>query len=162
ALVAVAAIEAASFVYAAGATLSHGMTEQALRIVPSMLVFGVTRTVAAHLVMPIVARQRIASAWRENLLRDEAMYVIAGSAAVLVAQAIDHRLWAALAISSAPLLLAFAVYADYVKRLAAAHQHRDILDSLDRGMAVVSDEGHVTSWNQPLERLLGCPRDRAL
>src|SRR5262249_9525451 len=36
-----------------------------------------------------------------------------------------------------------------------------IVDSLDHGMAVVGDDGRVTLWNEPLERLFDCPRERA-
>ena len=36
------------------------------------------------------------------------------------------------------------------------------LDSLDQGMSVVDSSGVITLWNDTLERILDCPRHRAL
>jgi diguanylate cyclase (GGDEF)-like protein/PAS domain S-box-containing protein len=37
-----------------------------------------------------------------------------------------------------------------------------VIESLEEGMAVVDNDGRVTLWNDALDRMLGCPRQRAL
>ena len=52
--------------------------------------------------------------------------------------------------------------AAHVSRLEEEHRRREVIESLDQGMSVVDSNGQVTLWNDALERILGCPRERAL
>ena len=38
----------------------------------------------------------------------------------------------------------------------------EVLDSLEEGMAVLDRAGRITLWNEALERIVGCARERAL
>jgi diguanylate cyclase (GGDEF)-like protein/PAS domain S-box-containing protein len=42
------------------------------------------------------------------------------------------------------------------------HRHRTGIESLNEGMAVVQNDGHIALWNDALERLTGIPRERVL
>ena len=55
-----------------------------------------------------------------------------------------------------------ALYADYVHRLEEQHRRREVIDHLEQGMSVLDRDGRVTLWNDALERMLHCSRDRAL
>ena len=67
-----------------------------------------------------------------------------------------------LAVAALPLYFAYRAYADYVRRLEDEHHRREVIESLDEGMSVVDGDGRVTLWNDALERIVGCPRERAL
>ena len=88
--------------------------------------------------------------------------MVGASVAAGLVEAIDHRMWAVLPVSAASLFFAYRAYADYVIRLEDEHRRREVIDSLQEGMCVVNRDSHVTLWNDALERILGCPRGRAL
>ena len=43
-----------------------------------------------------------------------------------------------------------------------AHRRREVIDSFEQGMSTVDGNGLVSLWNSAAERILNCPRDRAL
>ena len=90
------------------------------------------------------------------------MYLVGASVAVLLVEVIERRLWAVLPVGGASLYFAYQVYVDYVTRLEEEHHRREIIDFLEQGMSVVDADGHVTYWNDALERMVGCSRERAL
>jgi diguanylate cyclase (GGDEF)-like protein/PAS domain S-box-containing protein len=90
------------------------------------------------------------------------MYLVGASVAALLVEMIQRRLWAVLPVAAASLWFAYQVYADYVTRLEEEHRRREIIDFLEQGMSVVDADGHVTLWNDALERMLGCSRHRAV
>jgi diguanylate cyclase (GGDEF)-like protein/PAS domain S-box-containing protein len=47
-------------------------------------------------------------------------------------------------------------------RLEGEHRRREVIESLDQGMSVVDSNGVVTLWSDALERIMDCPRERAL
>ncbi len=47
-------------------------------------------------------------------------------------------------------------------RLEEEHRRREVIDHLEQGMSVLDRDGRVTLWNDALERMLHCSRDRAL
>ena len=57
-----------------------------------------------------------------------------------------------------PIHLTYRAYAVYSDRLEYEHRHREIIESLNEGMAVIDHEGQVTLWNDALERMLGSSR----
>jgi len=71
-------------------------------------------------------------------------------------------MWDVLPVAGAFLFFAYTMYADYVNRLEEANRRREVIDFLEQGMAVIDGSGRVTLWNDALERMLGCPRARAL
>ncbi len=47
-------------------------------------------------------------------------------------------------------------------RLEYEHRHREIIESLNEGMAVIDHQGMVTLWNDALERMVGTSRAKAV
>ena len=65
-------------------------------------------------------------------------------------------------MAAVPLYCAYRAYRAFVVRLDEEHRRREVIDALDQGMSVVGSDGLVTLWNDALERILDCPRERAL
>ena len=65
-------------------------------------------------------------------------------------------------MAAAALFFLYRLYADYVSRLEEDHHRREVIDFVEQGMSVLDPNGQVTLWNDALERMLGCSRDRAL
>ena len=71
-------------------------------------------------------------------------------------------MWEVVPVAAVPLYFAYRAYCAHVIRLDEEHRRREVIGSLDQGMSVVDSNGLVTLWNDGLERLLDCPRERAL
>ena len=74
----------------------------------------------------------------------------------------DRRLWELVPVAGGALFFAYRTYADYVNRLEEDHHRHEVIEFLEHGMSVLDRDGRVTLWNDALERMLGCSRDRAL
>jgi PAS domain S-box-containing protein len=72
--------------------------------------------------------------------------------AVFAALLIDE-LWGFLPLAAIPVYLTHRAYQVYASRLAEEHRHRQVIESLNEGMAVVDGAGVVTLWNDALERM---------
>lgn len=157
-------MEAAGFVHQAlGGTLKHFIWPwQAAPIGAAVLVYGVVRCASATLLAPFVARQPIGRAWPRSIAGSCPYYLIAASLAVGFVEVIDHRMWEVLAVGAVPLYFSYRSYCDYVNRLVDESRRREVLESLDEGMSVIDGDGRIALWNDALERILSCPRDRAL
>src|SRR5206468_2303854 len=97
-----------------------------------------------------------------NLLHGCPSYFIGASIAVALVEAIDHRAWEILPVAAVPLYFAYRAHCAHVSRIEEGDHHREVVDSLEQGMSVVDKNGLVTLWNNALERILDCPRERAL
>jgi PAS domain S-box-containing protein len=126
------------------------------------LAFAVATALVHDLVVPLATRHRIDPVWPARLLRAIPSYVVGASVAAALATAVEHQAWQVLAIAVVPASLAFTMYTDYVGRLAHERRRQQVIDFLEEGMAVVNGLGVVTLWDEGLERLLGCPRSRAV
>ena len=73
-----------------------------------------------------------------------------------------HGLWELMPVAAVPLYCAYRSYCAGLNRLEDDYRRREVIDSLDQGMSVLDSDGRVTLWNDALERLIGCPRQRAL
>jgi len=127
----------------------------------AVVAYCVVRTVVAGLVMPLVTRRSIEARWPARLLRTCPAHVIGASLAVGLAEAVGRGYWELLAVSALPLYFAHRAYSGYLDAHDEARHRHEVLDSL-QGMAFISSLGEVTLWNDALERLVGCPRERAL
>ncbi len=110
----------------------------------------------------LFARQPINRSWPQSLLRGSASYFIGASLAVGLIEVIDHRMWNVLPVVALPLYCLYRAYAAHVNRLEHEGRRREVIESLDHGMSVVDDQGRVTVWDEVLERILGCPGERAV
>ena len=65
-------------------------------------------------------------------------------------------------VAAVPLFFAYRAYSAHVSRLEEEYRRGEVVESLDQGMCVVDSNGLVTLWNDALERILDCRRERAL
>ena len=162
--IALTAIEAAGMANTAlgGTTGGFAWPWQALPITAAVIGYHVTQGTLAEVVVPWIARRPLNPSWRKHAFRGFPLYMVGASIAAALAEAIGHRMWQVLPVAAASLFFAYRTYADYVIRLEHEHRRREVIDSLEEGMCVVDRDSRITLWNDALERILGCPRERAL
>ena len=67
-----------------------------------------------------------------------------------------------MAVAILPVTLAYRMYADCVAGLDREHGDRELVTFRNEGVCVVNRDNRITFWDSSLERLLECPRERAL
>ena len=161
---AIMAIQAAGFVHHAlgGTRGQFTWPWQALPIGAAVVAYCLVQSGSADIAVPLISRKPIARPWLARVRRGCPAYFVGASLAVALVEIVDRRAWEVLAVAALPLYFGFRAYADYVSRLADEHHRRQVLESLDEGMAVINSQGRVTVWNDALERIVGCSRQRAL
>jgi diguanylate cyclase (GGDEF)-like protein/PAS domain S-box-containing protein len=148
---------------ALGGTMGHFLwPRQGVPIAAAVIAYCFVKSASAEIIVPLVTRQPVNRSWPKSMLRGCSSYVIGASLAVGFVEVIDHRMWDVLPVAAVPLYFVYRAYCGHVNRLEEEHRRREVIDSLDQGMAVVDGNGLITLWNDALERILGCPRDRAL
>lgn len=135
---------------------------QGVPIVAAVIGYHVAQGALAELVAPWLTRRSINRSWWKVALRGCPLYLIGASIAVGLVEVIDRRMWEVLPVAALSLFFAYRMYADYVSRLEAEQCRREVIGALDQGMCVVDRDGRITLWDDALERILSCPRDRAL
>jgi diguanylate cyclase (GGDEF)-like protein/PAS domain S-box-containing protein len=135
---------------------------QGVPVAAAVLAYCVVKSVSAEIVVPLFARQPINRSWPNSLIRVCPSHIIGASLAVGLIEVIDHRMWEILPVAAVPLYFVYHAYCAHVNRLEEEHRRGEVITSLDQGMSVVDGHGRVTLWNDVLERILGCPRERAL
>jgi diguanylate cyclase (GGDEF)-like protein/PAS domain S-box-containing protein len=160
----VAAIQAAGVTHGAlGGTLGHFVwPAQAVPIAAAVVVYCLINSAAAALLVPLLTKQQADRSWPGSAFRECPSYVIAASIATGLVEAIGHGMWGVLLVAAVPLYFVYRVYSDHASRFEGERRRREIIDSLDQGMSVLDTHGRVTLWNNALERIVGCPRERAL
>jgi len=163
-LTTIAAVQAAGFAYQmlGGAAGQFTWPWQALPVGAAVLAYCLATSVVADLLLPLVTRQPIERAWPHRVVGGTATYLVGASLSVVFVEIIERRAWEVLAVAALPLLVACRAYADYVTRLEDERHRQHVLESLDEGMAVLDSDGRVTIWNDALERIAGCARERAV
>src|SRR6185503_7986423 len=157
--IALVAIEAAGFAHRALGGTMGGFTwpGQGVPIAAAIAVYCFATSAVADIIAPFCTRQPVNRSWLTRLLRGCPNYCIGASVAVGLVEAIGHRNWQVLVVAVVPLGLAFRAYHASVNRL-----EQELIESLDEGLSVVDGSGRITFWNDALERILECPRERAL
>jgi diguanylate cyclase (GGDEF)-like protein/PAS domain S-box-containing protein len=160
----VVATQAAGFAYLAlGGPMGHFIWPwQAVPITAAVVAYCLVTSLTAEIIVPFVTRQPVNRSWPESFLRGCPSYFIGASLAAGLVEAIDHRMWDLLPLAAVPLYFAGRAYSAHLHRLEEDYRRREVLESLDHGMSVVDTNGLVTLWNDALERMLNCPRERAL
>jgi diguanylate cyclase (GGDEF)-like protein/PAS domain S-box-containing protein len=160
----IAATQAAGLVHLAlGGTMGHFMWPgQGVPIAAAVVIYCFVKSASAEIIVPFLTRQPVNRSWPTSILRGCPSYFIGASLAVGLVEVIDHRLWQLLPVAAVPLYFAYRAYCAHVNRLEEEHRRREVIESLDQGMSVVDSNGLVTLWNDALERILDCPRERAL
>jgi diguanylate cyclase (GGDEF)-like protein/PAS domain S-box-containing protein len=158
------AVEAAGAAHrAAGGTIGHLVWPwQAVPIAAALLTYYLLKSAGIELAAAIARTRSLGRAWIGRALSGLPNYVIGAALAAGFVELIDHRMWVILPVAAIPLYFAYNAYCDYASRLEQDHRRRDVIGSLEQGMSVVDGGGLVTLWNDVLERILDCPRERAL
>ena len=134
----------------------------ALPVAAAVVAYHVVQGAMAEVGVPLLARKPVDRSWLKTALRGCPMYLVGASLAVGIVAMIDRRLWELLPVVAGALYFAYRVYVDYVARLDEEHHRREIIEFLEQGMSVVDADGRVTLWNDALERMVGCSRERAM
>jgi diguanylate cyclase (GGDEF)-like protein/PAS domain S-box-containing protein len=135
---------------------------RAAPVAVAVVAYHLTQGALAELLVPVILRRPINRSFATNALAGCHVYFVGGSIALGLVEAVTHRLWEALPVGAAALFFGYRMYADYTVRLEEQQRRREVIDLLQQGMAVVDADGRVTVWNDALERILACPRDRAI
>jgi diguanylate cyclase (GGDEF)-like protein/PAS domain S-box-containing protein len=164
AAIAMVAIQAAGFAHwvLGGATGHFVWPWQGVPIAAAVVAHVFVKGVSAQVIAPLVARQPVNRAWPTSVVRECPMYFMGASLSVGLVEVLDHRMWEVLPVAVVPLYFIYRAYSDHVSRLEDEHRRREVIDSLDHGMSVVDKNGRVTLWNDAVERLAGCTRERVL
>jgi len=134
----------------------------AVPIAAAAIGYAVVRLASADVVAPLLARLPARRGWTRRIAETMPHYIIGASVAAVIVAILDARLWQVAVVVAAPLAFAFSTYADYVATRADALRRREIVDAVNEAVCVVDAQGRVTLWDAALDRLLGCPRQRAL
>jgi diguanylate cyclase (GGDEF)-like protein/PAS domain S-box-containing protein len=158
------ATQAAGFAHLAlGGTMGHFMWPgQGLPIAAAIVAYCFVKSVLADIIVPFCTKQPVNRSWPKSILRGGPNYCIGASLAVGLVEVIDHQNWQVLPVAAVPLYFVYRAYCAHVNRLEEEHRFQGVFESLDHGMSVVDSNGQVTLWNDALERILDCPRERAL
>ncbi len=136
--------------------------QQAVPIALAVIGYCVVKSASADIIVPLLTKQPIDRSWPASLLRSAPGYFIGASLAVGFVAMAEHKMWEVALVAALPLFFAYRAYCAHVIQLDEAQRRREVIDSLNQGMAVVDSNNLVTLWDPALERILGCPRERAL
>jgi len=135
---------------------------QALPIGAAVIVYSIVKTGFVEIVVPLVTQQPINLTWLNNPLRGSPDFILGGTVATLIAEAIDERMWTVLLVAAIPLHFAYRAYNTHLERRDREHRRHQLMESVDQGICMVDGSGLVTFWNDALERILGCRREDAM
>jgi diguanylate cyclase (GGDEF)-like protein/PAS domain S-box-containing protein len=148
---------------ALGGTIGHLVWPgQGVPIAAAVVGYCLVKSASAEIMVPLITKQPVNRSWPKSIIQGCPSYFIGASVVVGLVEVIDHRMWEVLPVAAVPLYFAYCAYCAHVNRLEEEHRRREVLDSLDQGMSVVDSNGRITLWSDALERILGCPRERAL
>jgi diguanylate cyclase (GGDEF)-like protein/PAS domain S-box-containing protein len=135
---------------------------QALPAGAAMGAYLLVRAVSAGAILTLGAGQPRNGAWGPTALHSTPSYIVGASLSVTLAVLIQHGRWEVLVLAAVPLYFAWRAYGAHIAWIEDENHRREVTAALDEGMAVVAADGSVSFWNDVLERLVGCGRDRAL
>jgi diguanylate cyclase (GGDEF)-like protein/PAS domain S-box-containing protein len=135
---------------------------QTIPIVVAVLAYCLIKCVISGVARRIVARQPINRAWLQGALKGCPSYVVGAGVAVGFAHLVGNRSWEILPAAALPLYFLHRLYCDYGNRLLDEQRRREIIPALAEGISIVDGGGRVTHWNDALERILSCTRERAI
>lgn len=160
----VAAAQAAGFAHARlGGTLgAFAWPWQAVPIAAAVLLYCGVRGAFDGLAAPLLARQPVGRSWLTQLTSDCPLAFVAAGVAVALVEIVAHRAWNVLSVAAVPLYFMYRAHNAYARQRDGEVRHRDLIASLDQGMAVVDHSDRVTLWNEALARIVNCPREQAL
>ena len=160
----VGAIQAAGWVHqvSGGTPFTFTWPDQGVPIALAILAYCIVKSVSAEIIVPFVTRQAVDRSWPRSIIRGGPGYFIGAGVAVGCVSIIELQRWEIVPVVAVPLFFAFRAFAAHIVRLDEEQRRREAMASFDEGMSVIDANGAITLWNDGIERLLDCPRDRAL
>jgi diguanylate cyclase (GGDEF)-like protein/PAS domain S-box-containing protein len=157
-------IEASGWVYRAfGGTTGHLEWPYALEpLAAATVVYFLVNSGLVALAVSASTRQTADHVWQQTFLWSGPNYFIGAAVAAACVELIDKGLWLFLPLTGLPIYLTYRAYTTYAGRLEYEHRHREIIESLNEGMAVIDHDGRVTLWNDAVERIIGRTRVEAI
>jgi diguanylate cyclase (GGDEF)-like protein/PAS domain S-box-containing protein len=157
-------LEAAAFTHTllGGATGTFEWPWQALPIAGAAGAYCLVLGAVYEIAVPLVAGRRLTRAWSAVLLACGPSYFTAAGLAVVIVELTNRRLWSLGVVAVVPAYFVYRAYIDYLDHRGQETRYQEALASLDHGVSMIDDTGAVTLWNPALQRLLGCPAERAL
>jgi diguanylate cyclase (GGDEF)-like protein/PAS domain S-box-containing protein len=157
-------LEAAAFMHVAlGGTIgTFEWPWQAVPIAAAVWAYCLVLSAVPDVVMPLLSRRPRTRSWPAVVVTGCPSYLTAAGLSVVIAEVIARQLWAVGLVVVIPVYFIYRGHADHVGRREQERRFQEALASLDQGVSMVDDTGVVTLWNHALQRLLGCPSDRAL
>src|SRR5689334_2415050 len=158
------ATEAAWLAYSAigGVVDASAWPLQAAPIAAAVAVYAFVKIAVAEAIAPVVNDEPFNRSWMAAVPRNTPTYFVGAGVAAGLVEIVNRGAWELLPAAAIPLVCAERAYAASRARVAADDRRRRVIDSLQQGMAVLDAAGCVTLWNDALERLVDCPRQRAL
>jgi diguanylate cyclase (GGDEF)-like protein/PAS domain S-box-containing protein len=155
---------AASLVYSAlaGAPRHFSWPWQVVPIAAAVVAYCAAQTLTTQVIAPLLNKTAIDPSWAASMRRHGPHYFIGASLAAGLVEIVVRGLWELLPVAAVPLVAAYRAHCEILNRLEHEFREREVAESLNVGMSVVASDGSITLWNDAVERLLGCPRGRAL
>src|SRR5206468_12482035 len=117
---------------------------------------------SAGVIAPLLNRVVVDRSWLKAVLPSCPNYFIGAGLAVGLVELLNRGRLDVLPVAAVPLYCVYRAYCRDVKRLEDEYRRREVIESLNEGMSVVDNNGRVMLWNETLERMMDCPRERAL
>jgi diguanylate cyclase (GGDEF)-like protein/PAS domain S-box-containing protein len=160
----VVAVQAAGAVYrlAGGGMAPFGWSRDAPAIVLAATVFFLVNSFGLACAVALSTSQPIRRVWQDSFLWAGPNYFVGAMVSTLIAEMAAREMWSWAPVAVVPAYVIYRAYRAFAGRLEDENRHRDVIESLNEGMAVVRSDGRIALWNDALERILGVPRERAL
>jgi diguanylate cyclase (GGDEF)-like protein/PAS domain S-box-containing protein len=160
----VTTIEAAGVVYriSGGAFAPFLWSTDATPAVLAVTAFFLANSWLLAGAMALSTQRPVSGVWRENFVGGGPSYFVGAAISVLVAEMGARHLWDLLPLITVPVFVFCRAYSASAGYLEEEQPHREVIESLNEGMAVVQSDGRIVLWNDALERMLGVPRHRAI
>jgi diguanylate cyclase (GGDEF)-like protein/PAS domain S-box-containing protein len=158
------ALEAAAFTHLAlGGTIgTFEWPWQAAPIAAAVWAYCLVLSAAFEVALPLLSRRPLSKAWPAVVLTGYPTYLTAAGLAVVAVELIGRQLWAVGLVAVVPMYFIYRAYAAHIEHREQEDRYQEALASLDHGISMVDEAGVVTLWNHALQRLLGCPAERAM
>jgi diguanylate cyclase (GGDEF)-like protein len=136
--------------------------QQGLPIAAAVAGYCIVKSAVGEIVAPLMTRRPINRSWPADLVLGTPIYLVGASLALGITVMITNRTLELVPIVVVPLALAYRAYASQVFSLEEDRHRREVMASLQHGMAVVDINGIVSLWSAELAHLLNVPSGQAV
>jgi diguanylate cyclase (GGDEF)-like protein/PAS domain S-box-containing protein len=157
-------VEAAGTVYklTGGGFAPLNWTRDAAPILAAVTTFFVVNSATVASAIALANRQRVLRVWEDGFVWAVPTYFVGAVVSIVIAEVGATRMWDFLPLAIVPIYVLFRAYSTFAGRVEEEHRHREVIESLNEGMAVVQSDGFIALWNDSLERIMGVSRKDAL